>query len=38
MQQQLARPLRRVIEAVGLQVFRNVRIDQPNLAATGVGV
>jgi hypothetical protein len=37
-QQQLARPLRRVIEAVGLLIFRNVRIDEPDLAAAGIGV
>ena len=33
MQQQLARTFRRVIESVGLQIFRNIRVDQPNLAA-----
>src|ERR1700728_541110 len=38
MQQQLARPFRRVIGAVGLQVCRVVGVDQPELAAAGVGV
>src|SRR4051794_26732333 len=38
MQQQLARPLRLVIEAVGLQIFRDVGVDQPDLAALGIGV
>jgi hypothetical protein len=37
-QQQLARPLRRVIETIGLQIFRNIGVDQPNLAAARIGV
>src|ERR1700728_1521628 len=37
-QQELARPLRRMIEAVCLLVFGNVRVDQPYLAATAVRV
>jgi hypothetical protein len=30
--------LRRVIESVGLQIFRNVGVDQPDLAAARIGV
>ena len=37
-QQQLARPLRLVVEAVGLQVFRNIGVDQPYLAVLGIGI
>ena len=37
-QQQFARPLRRMIEAARLQIFRNVGIDQPDLAAARVGI
>ena len=37
-QQQPARPLRGVVEAAALQVFRDVGVDQPELAAAGVGV
>src|SRR5581483_7277359 len=38
MQQQLARPFRRMIEAARLQVFGNVGIDQPDFATARVGV
>ena len=38
MHQQLARPFRGMIEAVGLQIFRNIGVDQPDFAAAGVGV
>src|SRR5271169_1499515 len=37
-QQQLARPLRRMVEAIGLQIFGNIGIDQPDLAVAGVGI
>src|SRR5208282_497058 len=37
-QQKLARPLRRVIEAVRLPIFGNVRVDEPDFPAAGVGV
>src|ERR1044072_560572 len=37
-QQQFARTLRRVIEAPGLQIFGDVGIDQPDLAAPRVGI
>jgi len=37
-QQQLARPFRLVVEAVGLEIFRNVGIDQPDLAVLGIGI
>jgi hypothetical protein len=36
--QQLARPLRRMIEAVRLKIFRDVRVDEPDLAAARVGI
>jgi len=38
MQQQLSRPLGRVIETVGLQVFRDVGVDQPDFATPRIGV
>src|ERR1044072_1079079 len=38
MQQQLARALGRVIEAPGLQIFHDVRVDQPDLAAARIGI
>ena len=37
-QQQLARPLGLVIEAVGLTVLGDVRVDQPELAALHRGI
>ena len=33
MQQQLARPARLVIEAVGLQIFGDIGVEEPDLAA-----
>ena len=38
MQQQFARPLRRVIEAAGLQVFGDVGVDEPHLAFARIGI
>src|SRR5262249_4727475 len=38
MQQKLAWPFWRVVEAVRLQVLGNVGIDQPDLAAAGIGI
>src|SRR5579863_9065947 len=38
MQQQLTRSLGRMVEAVGLQILRNIGVDQPDLAAAGVGI
>ena len=38
MQEQLARAFRRVIEAAGLQVFGDIGIDQPDLAAPRIRV
>src|SRR5581483_7256600 len=37
-QQELARALGRVIEAVRLQIFRDVGVDQPDLAVAAVGI
>src|SRR5215470_17720255 len=37
-QEELARTFRRVVEAAGLQIFRHVGVDQPDLAAARVGV
>ena len=37
-QQQLARALGLVVEAVGLAVFRNIGVDQPELAALHRGI
>src|SRR5262249_28565796 len=37
-QQELADTLRRVIEAAGLQVFRNVCVDEPDLTAARIAV
>src|SRR5438874_2717874 len=37
-QQQPTRALGRMVEAAGLQIFGDVGIDQPELAATGIGV
>ena len=38
MQKELARPFRRVVVASGLHVFRDVGIDQPDLAVAGIGI
>src|SRR5262245_54332964 len=38
MQQELARTLRRVIEGAALQVLGDVGVDEPDLAAAGIGV
>src|SRR5215475_10701512 len=38
MQKQPARPLGQMVKAAGLQVFGNVGVDQPDLAAARVGV
>src|SRR5262249_51272017 len=38
LQQQFACPLGRVVEAARLQVFRDIRIDQPELAGACIGV
>jgi len=37
-QQQLARSLRRMIETIGLQIFRNIGVDQPDLAAARIRI
>src|SRR5262249_42967268 len=37
-QQELARPLGRMIEAAALQIFRNVRVDEPDLPAARIGI
>src|SRR5258708_4813842 len=37
-QQQLARPLRLMVEAISLQIFRNISVDQPDLAVLGIGI
>src|SRR5262249_4723157 len=37
-QQQFSWPFRRMVEAVGLQIFRNIGIDKPDFAATRIGV
>ncbi len=37
-QQQLARALGRMVEAAALQVFRDIGVDQPELAAAGIGI
>src|ERR1700733_1886214 len=34
-QQELAWPLRLMVETVGLQIFRDIGVDQPNLAVLG---
>src|SRR5450631_341182 len=37
-QQQLARPLRRVVETARLEVFGDIGIDQPDFTAPGIGI
>src|SRR6516162_11766160 len=37
-EQEFAGTLRRMIESAGLQIFRDVGVDEPDLAGTGVGV
>src|SRR5271165_5362001 len=37
-QQQLARPLGQMIEAVGLQIFGNIGVDEPDLAVPRIGI
>src|SRR5947199_5916553 len=38
MQEQLPRPLRLVVEAVALQIFGDVGVDQPEFAVLGIGI
>src|SRR5579884_1708643 len=38
MQKQLARPLRLVIEAMAHRVFRDIAVDQPDLAIVDLGI
>jgi hypothetical protein len=38
MQEQFTWPFRRMIETIGLQIFRNIGVDQPDLAAARIRI